>query len=152
MTKWCKTHKIHTSKRIRALGCVVQSNTHSRTQTNTDLFSPVSDSTWSAARCQPACKPDFYLLICVSVSICLCSSTLTFIFLICGVTTYGLVDQTRPAANNLSWNTFRGLMTSDSKYTQADIHTFFPYKYQTQSSDKAEHEVKTLSLIHVCLV
>lgn len=36
----------------------------------------------------------------VTVSICLCSATLTFIFLIRRVTTYGLLDQTRPTASS----------------------------------------------------
>lgn len=57
--------------------------------------------------------------VCVTVSICLCRATPAFIFLICGVTTYGLLDRSRPAptpeANNLSWNTFRRVMSADSQ-------------------------------------
>lgn len=103
-------------------------NVVSLTHTHIDNhpFSPVSNGIWSAARSPGCLHARLFVHVCVTVSICLCRATLTFIFLICCVTTYGLLDQSRPAptpeANNLSWSTFRCVMCPDSQ-THLDYFT-----------------------------
>lgn len=127
---------------LYTFGHIVLSVTHKH------KHSSLSSSFWWHLICSQVSACLFARLfanVCVTASICLRGAPPTFIFLICPVTTYGLLDQTHPTPTPKPAICPGRHSQELWLLTYKHLHTHLSSTFQTHSCDKAWHVYRSAS-------